>query len=191
MPTVDAYRAGSRVDFFLAGCCVAPPRSSLPLSKRYLSRSSPLYMYFRCDKDSSRFGFCQYNVDFLQDLGLVFLSAICYTHYSILQYQWFCVSRIGVIVKITFVDKFSHVAATATGERVPLKEGKKRTTMLMTILLTGLFILFVLIVLATLVYTLVRLVNNARAREAVTAGDDKQQPFLKASVLHGILRGGR
>src|SRR6266702_848021 len=70
MPTVDAYRAGSWVDFFLAGCCVAPPRSSLPLSKRYLSRSSPLCMYFRCDKDSSRFGICQYNVDF-QDLGLM------------------------------------------------------------------------------------------------------------------------
>ena len=104
MPTVDAYRAGSRVDFSRAGCCVAPPRSSLPLSKRYLSRSSPLCMYFRYDKDSSRFGICQYNVDF-QDLGLV--------------------------------------------------------------------------------------VNNAGTRNVVAAGDDRQQPFLKASVLHVILRGGR
>ncbi len=57
--------------------------------------------------------------------------------------------------------------------------------MLMTILLTVLFILFVLMLLAALVYTLVRLVNNAGAR------DDRQQPFLKASVLHVILRDGR
>ena len=75
--------------------------------------------------------------------------------------------------------------ALATGEQAPQEEGKKRTTMLMTILLTVLFILFVLMLLAALVYTLVRLVNNAGAR------DDRQQPFLKASVLHVILRGGR
>ena len=81
--------------------------------------------------------------------------------------------------------------ASATCEQVPQEEGKKRTTMLMTILLSVLFSLFVLMLLAALVYTLVRLVNNARTRDAVTVGDDKQQPFLKASVLHGILRGGR
>jgi hypothetical protein len=80
MPTVDAYRAGSRVDFSRAGYCVAPSRSSLPPSKRYLSRSSPLCMYFRCDKDSSRFGICQYIVDF-QDPGLVFSSGYVSNHY--------------------------------------------------------------------------------------------------------------
>ena len=90
---------------------------------------------------------------------------------------WSCCKR-------TFVYKFLHVAS-ATCEQVPQKEGKKRTTMLMTILLTGLFSLFVLMVLAALVYTLVRLVNNAGTR------DDRQQPVLKASVLHVMLRGGR
>ena len=54
--------------------------------------------------------------------------------------------------------------------------------MLMTILLTVLFILFVLMLLAALVYTLVRLVNNAGTHDAVAAGYDRQQPFLKASV---------
>src|SRR5262249_28631031 len=39
--TGGAHRAGSRVDFAFTGCCVAPARSSLLLSKRYLSRSSP------------------------------------------------------------------------------------------------------------------------------------------------------
>jgi uncharacterized membrane protein YqjE len=75
--------------------------------------------------------------------------------------------------------------ASATCEQAPQEEGKKRTTMLMTILLSVLFILFVLMLLAALVYTLVRLVNNAGAP------DDRQQPFLKTSVLHVILRGGR
>jgi flagellar biosynthesis/type III secretory pathway M-ring protein FliF/YscJ len=81
--------------------------------------------------------------------------------------------------------------ALATDEQAPQEEGKKRATMLMTILLSVLFILFVLMLLAALVYTLVRLVYNAGTRDAVAAGDDGQQPFLKASVLHVILRGGR
>ena len=57
-------------------------------------------------------------------------------------------------------------------------------TMLMTILLTGLFILFVLFLLAALVFSLARLMNGAEAQVDVTIGDDRQQRFLKASVLH-------
>ncbi len=80
--------------------------------------------------------------------------------------------------------------ATATCEQVPQKEGKKRTPM-GTILLLGLFILFVLMLLAALVYSMVRLMNNARTRDDVTTGDDREQRLLKASILHAIFRGGR
>ena len=60
-----------------------------------------------------------------------------------------------------------------------------------TILLLGLFILFVLMLLAALVYSMVRLMNTARTRDDVTTDDDRQQRFLKASILHSIFRGGR
>jgi len=60
-----------------------------------------------------------------------------------------------------------------------------------TILLLGLFILFVLMLLAALVYSMVRLMNNARTRDDVTTGDDREQRLLKASILHAIFRGGR
>jgi len=90
------------------------------------------------------------------------------------------------LVKRTFVGRFLHMA-TATCEQVPQKEGKKRTTMgtvLMTILLTGLFILFVLLLLAALVFSLARLMNGAGTHVEVTTSEDRQQRFLKASVLH-------
>src|SRR2546421_12884747 len=45
--TVDASRAGSRVDFAIACCRVAPTHGSLLFSKRYLSRSSPLALLLR------------------------------------------------------------------------------------------------------------------------------------------------
>src|SRR5205807_2728564 len=40
--SVDASRAGSRVDFTSTCCRVTPTRGSLVQSKRYLSHSSPL-----------------------------------------------------------------------------------------------------------------------------------------------------
>src|SRR5438045_5803830 len=43
--SVDASRAGSRVDFTSTCCRVAPTRGSLLQSKRYLSRSSPLVVH--------------------------------------------------------------------------------------------------------------------------------------------------
>lgn len=42
--TVNAHRAGSRVDFASAYSCVAPARRSLQCGKRYLSRSSPFLL---------------------------------------------------------------------------------------------------------------------------------------------------
>ena len=57
-------------------------------------------------------------------------------------------------------------------------------TALMTILLTGLLILIVLILLAALVYSLARQMNDARTQVDGTTGDNRQQRFLKASVLH-------
>jgi hypothetical protein len=57
-------------------------------------------------------------------------------------------------------------------------------TGLMTILLTGLLILVVLILLAALVYSLARMMNDARTQVDSTTGDKRQQGFLKASVLH-------
>ncbi len=58
------------------------------------------------------------------------------------------------------------------------------STGLMTILLTGLLILVVLILLAALVYSLARMMNDARTQVDSTTGDKRQQGFLKASVLH-------
>jgi hypothetical protein len=58
-------------------------------------------------------------------------------------------------------------------------------TELMTILLTGLLILFVLILLAALVYSLARLMQDA------TTGAQRQQRFLKSSILHVMNRAGR
>ena len=57
-------------------------------------------------------------------------------------------------------------------------------TALMTILLTGLLILIVLILLAALVFSLTRLMNDTRTQVDGTTGDNRQQRFLKASVLH-------
>jgi hypothetical protein len=57
-------------------------------------------------------------------------------------------------------------------------------TALMTILLTGLLILIVLILLAALVYSLARQMNDARTQVDGTTGNNRQQGFLKASVLH-------
>ena len=57
-------------------------------------------------------------------------------------------------------------------------------TALMTILLTGLLILIVLILLAALVYSLARQMNDARTQVDGTTGNNRQQRFLKASVLH-------
>lgn len=57
-------------------------------------------------------------------------------------------------------------------------------TGLMTILLTGLLILLVLMLLAALVYSLARLMQDTRTHVDGTAGDNTQQGFLKASVLH-------
>jgi len=64
-------------------------------------------------------------------------------------------------------------------------------TVLMAILLAGLFILVVLILLAALVFSLARLMNGARTHVDGTTGDDRQQRFLKASVLHLMNRAGR
>jgi hypothetical protein len=58
-------------------------------------------------------------------------------------------------------------------------------TALMTILLTGLLFLFVLILLAALVYSLARLMNDA------TTGTQRQKRFLQSSVLHVMNRAGR
>lgn len=57
-------------------------------------------------------------------------------------------------------------------------------TALMTILLTGLLMLFVLILLVALVYSLTRLMHDARTQVDSTPGNNTQQGFLKASVLH-------
>ena len=84
--------------------------------------------------------------------------------------------------------------ATATCEQVPQKEGKKRHTMataLMTILLTGLLILFVLILLAALVSSLARLMNDASTPDDATTGVQRQHRFLRSSVLHVMNRAGR
>ncbi len=61
----------------------------------------------------------------------------------------------------------------------------------MMILLAGVLTLFVLMLLVSLVYGLERLMNDARTRDDVTSGDGREQRFLKASVLHVILRAGR
>jgi hypothetical protein len=63
--------------------------------------------------------------------------------------------------------------------------------MLMAILLISLFILFVLMLLAALVYSWAKLTKDARTPEDVPTGEDRQQPILKASVLHLVLKAGR
>ena len=74
------------------------------------------------------------------------------------------------------------------------KEGKKRITMdtvLMAILLAGLFILVVLILLAALVFSLARLMNDASTHDDATTGAQRQKRFLQSSVLHVMNRAGR
>ena len=64
-------------------------------------------------------------------------------------------------------------------------------TELMTILLTGLPILFVLILLAGLVASLARLMNDASTHDDATTGAQRQKRFLQSSVLHVMNRAGR
>ena len=53
-----------------------------------------------------------------------------------------------------------------------------------TILPAALLVLFVLMLLAALVYSLVRLSSTARTHDEATTGAGRQQSLLKASVLH-------
>ena len=53
-----------------------------------------------------------------------------------------------------------------------------------TILPAALLVLFVLMLLAALVYSLVRLSSAARTLDEATTGAGGQQSLLKASVLH-------
>ena len=64
-------------------------------------------------------------------------------------------------------------------------------TALMTILLAGLLFLFVLILLAALVYSLARLMNDASTHDNATTGTQRQQRFFQSSVLHVMNRAGR
>ena len=64
-------------------------------------------------------------------------------------------------------------------------------TALMTILLTCLFILFVFILLAALVWSLTGLMHDASTLDVHAAGVQNQQRFLKSSVLHVMNRAGR
>jgi Na+-transporting methylmalonyl-CoA/oxaloacetate decarboxylase gamma subunit len=64
-------------------------------------------------------------------------------------------------------------------------------TELITILPTGLFVLFVLVMLVALVYSLARLIKDAGAREDATPGAQGQQRFLQSSFLHVMNRAGR
>jgi hypothetical protein len=64
-------------------------------------------------------------------------------------------------------------------------------TALMTILLTGLLILLVLILLAALVFSMARLMNDASTPDNATTGAQGQPRFLQSSVLHVMNRAGR
>ncbi len=61
-------------------------------------------------------------------------------------------------------------------------------TELLSFLLVGLLILFVLVSLAALVYGMAMLINGARSRDDIATDNYKQQRFLTSSILHMIAR---
>jgi Na+/melibiose symporter-like transporter len=62
---------------------------------------------------------------------------------------------------------------------------------LTTILLTGLFILAVLILLAALLYNLEKLMHNDITHDDSKTVAQKQERFLQSSIMHVLNRAGR
>jgi len=72
------------------------------------------------------------------------------------------------------------------GKAGPRKEGKKRMTMIIELLLTGLFVLLVLGLLVAFVYSMARMRVDSRTQDALVNDAPGQQRVFSASILNFI-----